>query len=64
MSDGNYNRNLLPYNPYRSGLKAGGAQMKEKAVKAFSQIVSEHIYDLNESDIDGLVMKFKQLLEK
>jgi hypothetical protein len=35
MSDGNYNRNLLPYTQYRSGHKAGQAQMRVKALTAF-----------------------------
>ena len=35
MSDGNYNRNLLPYHQYASGLKAGKAQMHTLALRAF-----------------------------
>lgn len=35
MSDGNYNRNLLPYHNYRSGFNAGRIQMKHKAEDAF-----------------------------
>lgn len=35
MSDGNYNRNLLPYKDYQSGVRAGKAQMKALAVRAF-----------------------------
>lgn len=35
MSDGNYNRNLLPYTQYTSGVKAGRAQMKTLAAEAF-----------------------------
>ena len=34
MSDGNYNRHLLPYKPYASGLRAGRAQIPETALKA------------------------------
>lgn len=41
MSDGNYNRNLLPYKPYESGLRAGRAQMREKALKAFENWMDE-----------------------
>lgn len=37
MSDGNYNRNLLPYHNYQSGVRAGKAQMRMLAVKAFEQ---------------------------
>ena len=34
MSDGNFNRALLPSTPYRSGIKMGRQQMKAQAVKA------------------------------
>ena len=43
MSDGNDNTNLLPYNNYQSGLRAGRAQMKRAAIDAFTQwYISEH----------------------
>ena len=35
MSDGNFNRALLPHTPYASGLKAGKAMARMKAVEAF-----------------------------
>ena len=41
MSDGNYNRDVLPYKPYESGLRAGRAQMREKALKAFENWMDE-----------------------
>ena len=41
MSDGNYNRNLLPYHQYASGLKAGKAQMHTLALSAFSAWLAE-----------------------
>ena len=41
MSDGNYNRNLLPYKPFESGLRAGRAQMRELALKAFRKWQAE-----------------------
>ena len=41
MSDGNYNRNLLPYHQYASGLKAGKAQMHTLALRAFSAWLAE-----------------------
>ena len=33
MSDGNFNRALLPHTPYASGLKMGKAQMRKRAVE-------------------------------
>lgn len=34
MSDGNFNRALLPSTPYRSGFKMGQQQAKAKAIEA------------------------------
>ena len=32
MSDGNFNRNLLPYRDFQSGVRAGRAQMRTAAL--------------------------------
>ena len=40
MSDGNYNKNLLPYHNYQSGVRAGRAVMKTLAVRAFQNWLS------------------------
>ena len=45
MSDGNYNRNLLPYRQYESGLKAGKAQMHTRALKALETMLQEKQFD-------------------
>lgn len=37
MSDGNFNRSLLPHTPYASGLKAGKAMCRMWAMEAFEQ---------------------------
>ena len=37
MSDGNFNRALLPHTPYASGLKAGKSMMKMKAIEALAR---------------------------
>lgn len=37
MSDGNFNRALLPSTPYASGLKAGRAQARQWAQEAFDE---------------------------
>ena len=41
MSDGNFNRNLLPYKNYQSGLRAGKAQMKIRAIAVMKQCLAE-----------------------
>ncbi len=42
MADGNYNRNILPYHQYLSGLKAGKAQERALAQRAFSRWLEKH----------------------
>ena len=37
MSDGNFNRALLPHTPYSSGLKAGKALMRMWAIESFEE---------------------------
>lgn len=60
MSDGNYNRNLLPYHQYQSGLKAGHAQMRTIAVKAFNTWLEEQGY--SESERKQHEVRFRELL--
>ena len=33
MSDGNFNRSMLPSNSYQSGVRAGRSQMRIKAIQ-------------------------------
>ena len=40
MSDGNFNRQLLPKTELSSGLRAGKAQMRVKAEKAFDEVIN------------------------
>lgn len=42
MSDGNFNRNLLPYNNYQSGLRAGMARTKAKAMEELTKILQQY----------------------
>lgn len=48
MSDGNYNRNLLPYRDYQSGLRAGRAQTIVRANAALREILSSTTMDEEE----------------
>ena len=41
MSDGNFNRTLLPSTPYRSGVKMGYQQAKSKAIKALQHALNQ-----------------------
>ena len=41
MSDGNFNRTLLPKNELSAGIRAGKAQMRAKAEKAIKEIINQ-----------------------
>lgn len=61
MSDGNYNRNLLPYHQYASGLKAGRAQMHTIALRAFTQWLAEQNYTIEEQQAH--MKRLRQLID-
>lgn len=61
MSDGNYNRNLLPYHQYQSGLKVGKAQMHTLALRAFSLWLTEQ--GLDEVQKKEPLLRFRELME-
>ncbi len=63
MSDGNYNRNLLPYNNYQSGVRAGEARMRTLALKTFEDFL--HTQNISDSDEERqqLMADFKKKLQ-
>ncbi len=61
MSDGNYNRNLLPYHQYASGLRAGKAQMHTKALTAVRQWLEDEGY--NNEQIEEALLKLRKYLD-
>ena len=62
MSDGNFNRSMLPYNNYQSGNRAGRAQMKALALEAFEKWCAESFPDLDEEARHAMYLNFKQRL--
>jgi hypothetical protein len=63
MSDGNFNRQLLPKTELSSGLRAGKAQMRVKAEQAFEQVVNDFI--LNENELkEAMKKRFMELLRQ
>lgn len=63
MSDGNFNRQILPKTELSSGLRAGKAQMRVKAEQAFEQVVNDFI--LNENELkEAMKKRFMELLRK
>ena len=62
MSDGNFNRNLLPYKNYQSGLRAGKAQMKIRAIAAMKVVLGDFATGLDEVQQKCVLEKFVEHL--
>lgn len=60
MSDGNFNRQLLPPNSYRSGLQVGRQQMRQKALDALSEILASS--SLNEEEKERILSEVRARL--
>ncbi|HBC29418.1 MAG TPA: hypothetical protein DC006_07210 [Prevotellaceae bacterium] len=58
MSDGNFNRALLPSTPYRSGIKMGQQQLRAKAEAAFREVVRKKFPTLADEELDELAREF------
>lgn len=62
MSDGNFNRALLPSTPYRSGIKMGQQQLRIKAGAAFREVVKEKFPTLSDEELDSISEEFHKKL--
>lgn len=62
MSDGNFNRALLPSTPYRSGIKMGQQQLRIKAEAAFREAVKEKFPTLSDEELDNISEEFHKKL--
>ena len=63
MSDGNFNRQLLPNTDLSSGLRAGRAQMKMKAELAFNEVVNDFLANETEELKAAMKQRFLELLK-
>ncbi len=63
MSDGNFNRALLPSTPYQSGLKMGKQLGLKQAKEAFSRTIRNHFPTLPEEEIKELEQLFQRELK-
>ena len=64
MSDGNFNRQLLPKTELSSGLRAGKAQMRMKAEKAFDEVVNTFLPEEQEEKKNEMKKRFMELLRQ
>lgn len=64
MSDGNFNRSLLPSNNYHSGLRAGRAQMKTIALEQFKEWLKNDNPELDAAMLEQKVADYKKMLDQ
>lgn len=64
MSDGNFNRQLLPKTELSSGLRAGKAQMRTKAENSFKKIIDEFLSEESEERKESMKRRFMELLRR
>lgn len=64
MSDGNFNRALLPKNELSAGLRAGKAQMRAKAEQALQTVLEEYLPTADSSLRSAIRDRFLQLLRQ
>ncbi|MBQ9362375.1 MAG: hypothetical protein IJT97_03030 [Bacteroidaceae bacterium] len=62
MSDGNFNRQLLPKTELSSGIRAGKAQMRQKAEQAFDAVLSTYFADESQSRQNEIKAYFMDML--
>jgi hypothetical protein len=62
MSDGHFNRCLLPHDPFSDGLRAGKAQMRMKALEAFRQHLDNEHPDWDETAKMQAVEDFRKAI--
>lgn len=63
MSDGNFNRQLLPNTDLSSGLRAGKAQMKMRAEQAFNEVVETFLAEEADGKKAAMRQRFMELLK-
>ena len=64
MSDGNFNRQLLPKTDLSTGLRAGKAQMRTKAEQALKEILVEHFPDITPTQREAILKAFMDKLRQ
>ena len=60
MSDGNFNRALLPSTPYRSGIKMGQQQLRAKADIVLPQMLKEKFPTITDEELQNFMTEFRK----
>ena len=64
MSDGNFNRSMLPSNSFQSGVRAGQARMQQFAQEAFKAPLEQHKALVSPGVAEQLLTTFLQQLKQ
>lgn len=64
MSDGNFNRSLLPKSELSTGIKSGKAQMRAKAEKAFDTVAERVLSDVPKEKLAEAKALFMKMLHE
>ena len=62
MSDGNFNRALLPHGGYASGVRAGQAAERKRSVVVLERLLEEKFPELKEEERLQVVRRFKEMI--
>ena len=62
MSDGNFNRSMLPSNSYQSGVRAGRGLMRIKAIQLVDELLKEELVNVDEGERAQFLQLFRQRL--
>lgn len=62
MSDGHFNRSLLPAGDFQSGLRAGRARMRTRAEEAFLMAVTAAFPEASEEEKAAAIGLFRKHL--
>ena len=60
MSDGNFNRALLPSTPYRSGIRMGQQQTKAKAISVLRRALEQAEPPLTTEQKEAILKRFEK----
>ena len=60
MSDGNFNRSLLPSTPYRSGIRMGQQQTKAKAISVLRRALEQAEPPLTTEQKEAILKRFEK----
>jgi len=62
MSDGNPHRSPLPQNQFLSGVRAGEARMRQRALRAFRQWLRENNPHITPEEADNAEQAFRRMM--